>query len=596
MIETVHPSDKQYHVKMLLRDSQIKFQPPNENKLILRIVSTNDSSHACLFFCPLLKAIEDSDPSGTASTRIERMYQQSYNQLASVSLEGMELLREIFRVTDNNADVGGDTRSFLLKLAMRLKGDSIYPEDYLDSFLSLYLASLAKSTRTTDPFTIPIPGSHHSLGLADDNGFLNEEEVYIRAEGRTISGRVLIYRFPIIHIGDIQEANALGDDVVEERMRNLHPNNGASRHAALKSMDNVISFSLKDYPPFPNRLSGGDLDGDHFEILTEACGFWDPSVYATSPFGNYAGEVQTEEDEASSHEQGNPLGIKNDPPDNQNDASDDPQDDTESKDFDIGSVATFIGQYIRYDCFSELETTFMRLADLKRDGMNDKHVKKLAHWLSQAVDFAKNGLKVDLNELLVRDPGFKADMTPYFQRPVPQALANIYDATGKYYHSSKLLDRIYQCNITTPFPDLGVIDNSNLQNMLATVWTARRKTLARTWRKRPTSWDSVPRMSLRDQDIDARLEAAFLRKEMRDYRDYLKEQNIGESSEIDIFMRRRRDDYPRSHIRKLVHSVLDLLVDDHVVRRTSEEDGFTLGECLREDAEEVYKLFLYRAW
>lgn len=36
-------------VKMLLRDSQIKFQPPDDNRLTLRIVSTNDDSHSCVF-------------------------------------------------------------------------------------------------------------------------------------------------------------------------------------------------------------------------------------------------------------------------------------------------------------------------------------------------------------------------------------------------------------------------------------------------------------------------------------------------------------------------------------------------------------------
>lgn len=279
--------------------------------------------------------------------------------------------------------------------------------------------------------------------------------------------------------------------------------------------------------------------------------------------------------------------------------SDNPNDDSKGKDFDIGSLANFMGQYIRYDCFDELETMFMRLADQNPDGMKDEDVKKLAPWLSQAVDFAKNGLKVDLKELFAQHPEFKVQGISSFQRPVFQSMNNFSDANGEYYQSSKLLGKIYQKNIDTGFSVLNAVDNRGLQEVLATVWREKQKQLANFWKtkrkqNRKRVDHMIPEVSISYEDIDRRLEDAFLREELGRYRNYLKPQNIAESSEIDIFMTRRLDDYPRSHLRELVNNILHMLTENGLVLRTIDHD-FMLGGYPSEDAEQVYKLFLYRA-
>jgi hypothetical protein len=370
------PYEDQFDGVMLLRDSQVKFHSPDDKKLTLAIVSTNDTSHSCIFFTALIKALEDSDTSEENETakRIEMIYQESYRKLASVSIDGLELLEEIFQVKHNDADVSRDTRSILLKLAIRLKGDNIYPEGYLYSFLALYLASLAEWTRMSNPFKIPIPGSHCNLGLSDEYEILEDGEVFIRAQGLTISGDVLVYRFPILHIADIQQAKALPDSVVEERMKRAYPEDCEDRYAALTGMNNVIFFSLKDDPPFPSRLSGGDLDGDHFEILTEKCGFWDPGYYAPSEFQKYDDDAREVPDHNSpSDGKQCQLGVE-EVPSRIKGLPQDPID--ELKSFDIGNLAEFMGQYVRYDCFDELDAIFMRLADKRPTGMKDKDVQK----------------------------------------------------------------------------------------------------------------------------------------------------------------------------------------------------------------------------
>jgi hypothetical protein len=109
----------------------------------------------------------------------------------------------------------------------------------------------------------------------------------------------------------------------------------------------------------------------------------------------------------------------------------------------------------------------------------------MARWLSQAVDFAKNGMKVDLDEFFAHKE-FKVKGIPNFQRPVYESRNNFPDTSGEYYQSSKLLGRIYQSNIDTDFPRIcaiGAVDNSGLQNVLTTVWEKKHKMLTEAWER-----------------------------------------------------------------------------------------------------------------
>ena len=89
-----------------------------------------------------------------------------------------------------------------------------------------------------------------------------------------IKGPVLIYRDPIIHIDDIQEAKAIGQDELKDRIGQSDRSDDKDQINALFAMKNVIFFSQKDNPPLTNRLSGGDLDEDRFEVLIKECGFF----------------------------------------------------------------------------------------------------------------------------------------------------------------------------------------------------------------------------------------------------------------------------------------------------------------------------------
>lgn len=131
------------------------------------------------------------------------------------------------------------------------------------------------------------------------------------------------------------------------------------RMELLLEMDNVIFFSQVDNPPFPNRLSGGDLDGDKFELLTKACGFWGKD-YKTSAFDDYTDLAQRESEDLDPSYSIPELDFGDF---NFHGSMTLPRQKIGRKPFDINEVARFIGDYVRNDCFADLEDLLMCLAD-----------------------------------------------------------------------------------------------------------------------------------------------------------------------------------------------------------------------------------------
>lgn len=94
-------------------------------------------------------------------------------------------------------------------------------------------------------------------GIMDETGFLREGEVYcptaVGTQGRQVLVRrnVVITRSPALHPGDVQVVNAV--DV--------------PKSSPLNHLHNCIVFSQKGGRDLPSKLSGGDLDGDLYNII-----------------------------------------------------------------------------------------------------------------------------------------------------------------------------------------------------------------------------------------------------------------------------------------------------------------------------------------
>ncbi|KAK3314501.1 RNA dependent RNA polymerase-domain-containing protein [Apodospora peruviana] len=217
---------------------------------------------------------------------------------------------------------------------------------------------------------IPISEGMTLFGVMDETGYLKEGEVFVTYD--TMDGRhddppddcdIIVTRSPALHPGDIQLA------------RNVIPPDGHP----LGELNNCIVFSQKGHRDLPSQLSGGDLDGDVFNVI------WDPNVVdvvRTFPPASYARVKPLELDRP-----------------------------VESSD-----MANFFIDFMKTDHLGVIATRHMILADQRPTGTLDPDCRKLAELHSSAVDFSKTGHPVSLNQL---PKGGR--WRPDFLAPGPQA-------------------------------------------------------------------------------------------------------------------------------------------------------------------------------
>lgn len=199
---------------------------------------------------------------------------------------------------------------------------------------------------------IPIRKGVTLYGIVDETGFLREGEVYVTfdtMEGRFApppsAGPLLVTRSPALHPGDIQVA---------------HQAIPPPGHLLLEH-SNVIIFSRKGNRDLPSQLSGGDLDGDIYNVI------WDPQAVPKRRFA--------------------PADYPRVPPRNL------PREVTKD------DMAEFFVDFMKQDNLGVIATRHMILADQRDDGTLDLDCLKLAALHSTAVDFSKTGIPVNMWEL-----------------------------------------------------------------------------------------------------------------------------------------------------------------------------------------------------
>lgn len=201
---------------------------------------------------------------------------------------------------------------------------------------------------------IPISKGITLFGVMDETGFLQENEVYVtydvsrpgsRYEPPPDQGPLIVTRSPALHPGDIQCPY------------NVIPPKGHP----LRDLTNVIVFSRHGTRDLPSQLSGGDLDGDIYNVI------WDPRAVPQTVFA--------------------------------------PADYPRVDALDLGrqvtkqDMANFFVDFIKQDCLGVIATRHMILADQMEEGTLHKDCLKLAHLHSAAVDFSKSGKGVELSQL-----------------------------------------------------------------------------------------------------------------------------------------------------------------------------------------------------
>lgn len=200
---------------------------------------------------------------------------------------------------------------------------------------------------------IPVREGITLFGIMDETGFLKENEVYVTYD--TMGTRfgpppgsqrsLLVTRSPALHPGDIQVA------------RNVIPPKG---HPLLDHI-NVIVFSRHGNRDLPSQLSGGDLDGDIYNVI------WDRGVQPKMSF------------KAADYPRVSPIEL--------------------DRDVTKDDMAEFFIEFMKSDCLGVIANRHMIVADQKEEGTPHRDCVKLAELHSTAVDFSKTGCRVEMRDL-----------------------------------------------------------------------------------------------------------------------------------------------------------------------------------------------------
>ncbi|KAI9446032.1 RdRP-domain-containing protein [Lactarius indigo] len=245
---------------------------------------------------------------------------------------------------------------FILEQLIKLGLDF---RDYLDkeAICSAFLGRLVRDSMNHSlrqmkfKAQIPVPHSYQLVGVADEGrAYINEgaqpdkvftlgeKQIYVCVqesmdkEPEYLKGTCLISRSPVIHPGDSTE------------------------------LKNVVVLPTIGDRSLASCLAGGDLDGDTFDIY-----YANPDLLTSinAPPAEYPpGEVWTLDERRG--------------------------------DATVEDICDFIIEFINSDVMGQLADRHIIIADQSKDGVFDDRCMKLAELCSKAVDYAKNGKRVDL--------------------------------------------------------------------------------------------------------------------------------------------------------------------------------------------------------
>ncbi|KAJ4152966.1 hypothetical protein LMH87_009481 [Akanthomyces muscarius] len=292
---------------------------------------------------------------------------------------------------------------------------------------------------------IPVEKGVTLFGVMDETGFLKEGEIYIHydkkapeqksgIEGSLKDGTVIVTRSPALHPGDIQLAKMITPP-------NKHP---------LRALRNCVVFSQRGDRDLPSQLSGGDLDGDKYNII------WDSGAMPKDVF------------HPASYPRNKPQPL--------------------DRDVTREDIANFFIEFMRTDVLGLIANKHLMYADIQPAGTNDPVCIKLAELHSTAVDYSKTGIPPLINEI-PRQPKTRPDFTAPAPPTTTYSLGEVAfvevdeeedegdDGFGRpryrYHKSEKILGVLYRS-----------IDEKNLWN----------KAAGKVDRKGGSVWEQVQRI------------------------------------------------------------------------------------------------------
>ncbi|RPA83493.1 RdRP-domain-containing protein [Ascobolus immersus RN42] len=339
-----------------LRESMVKFSIQDRSQMrTLEICSATVRPLPMYLNRPLIKILEDLGvPESTFTGRLSEALSEIRETASQPHMAASFLERNGVGVRD----VGLPR---LMKTLANIDMDFM-DDPFLRQAYELAVVSVLRDIKYRA--RIEIPGSYTLMGCMDETAFLDEDQVFIRIEEnnetKIITGRIVVTRAPAMHPGDVQFAEAV-DVPLTSPLHNLR---------------NCIVFSQRGNRDMPSKLSGGDLDGDLYNVIL------DP---AFSPKRIFPPAIHPR---VEALDLGRPVTVSD--------------------------MVNFFVDFMQSDALGMISTRHQIAADLSQDGTFSDECLLLSKMAAVAVDFPKTGVKVDMTKL---PRASKA--RPDFMSPVP---------------------------------------------------------------------------------------------------------------------------------------------------------------------------------
>ncbi|KAE8718810.1 putative RNA-dependent RNA polymerase 3-like isoform X2 [Hibiscus syriacus] len=242
---------------------------------------------------------------------------------------------------------------------------------------------------------LPITGSYYLMGTVDPSKTLKRGEVSIILENGQISGKVLVYRAPGEHFGDVHVLNARYVDKLNEYV-------GHAKYAIFFPCDGPRSLA--------DEMAGGDFDGDMFFVSQN------PQLL------DYFKASEPWEEECSTPEGPSPNPSK---------LSDE---ELESELFNSFLKARFQQSYAMSEAANSwiaIMDRFLTVKDPSERTLMKKNLESLINLYYEALDASKTGKKVVIPEDLIA-PVFPHYMERYNSFKSTSIMGKIYDYVKSY--------------------------------------------------------------------------------------------------------------------------------------------------------------------
>ncbi|RDB21068.1 putative RNA-dependent RNA polymerase 1 [Hypsizygus marmoreus] len=396
-------------IMMRLRKSMRKFENSKAEEADIEIAQAFEHPNTSYLNRPLVMLLEDL---GVKRDSFIELQEKAVAEARTINDSSAQ-----FRTVLNDHGLGRPYRLFHLLRRIEELGLELTPKNRTPGFDTPFLrqvrqVSMLDALRDIKHSArIPIPESYLLVGVADEGPAyiaLGEENVYTLPEGhifacvqkspdeepKWLEGSCSISRSPVVHPGDVQRVRAIGKP--PEGMLCLFAH-----------MKNVVVLPSTGHRSLASFLGGGDVDGDLFSII-----FYDPLLPATV-------------EEPADYPAGKTFTLY--------------------RDSTVDDICDFVVQYINSDLLGLLSDRLLVIADQSKDGMHDENCLWLAELCSQAVDYPKQGIPVDIdNDRLPR--------TLIRCKPDWHAAEVVNPRHTDYYESSRALGVMYR-QITLNDPD-----------------------------------------------------------------------------------------------------------------------------------------------